>query len=380
MWGSHKVCKTEFERALSLVGSDLRLDELRKKVRQRFRSIREVFLDQEQEDGTRHINGHAEKYGEGLARAETDSRPASRVRPGSRARPLSRAGIANELAEHLPARYLTMLEQVELSESELRCLFDLIDFQRKGSMAFADFALGVQLLSMASIFQDLRVSCLNRHACVADAFADIGVSRRGEVLDVEGLRRLLQDVDLASGVDVELLFDLLESRSQGGVRVGELISALQCACPGHKAQMASVQRDRCVRQQVRGHLAPFVQTAGALRLGVRALGSDLDKDKEPHDIPTGSVRDPWTYERTSDGRSDHGTNPAAAGLSRWTAAPPCSEASLARTRCSKGRVHTESRVGEKLRGSQQSVRWRLNKQLCALGLGPDRPTALHAHF
>lgn len=96
------------------------------------------------------------------------------------------------------------------------------------------------------------------------------------MLDQAQFRWHLERLDLASGINVECVYDLIETRRQGGLHVGELVVALQCASPGLQVPLPSNQRDAKARQQVRGQLAPFHRSALEFRSEMRRKLCDVD--------------------------------------------------------------------------------------------------------
>merc|ERR1719320_538304 len=112
-------------------------------------------------------------------------------------------------------RYKDTLAKVQLTESETALLFELIDANKDGVLSPFEFCSGIRLFAPGIALEDLRLRCLARHACPADAFAGVLPSKHHEVLSADALCALLDELGLADGVDVHGVADLLEPHADG---------------------------------------------------------------------------------------------------------------------------------------------------------------------
>lgn len=156
-----------------------------------------------------------------------------------------------------------------MSDADSKTLFELVDINRDGKLCPLEFVRGIRLFAPSCIFEDLRLKCLRQHNRVADAFTSIPRERREAVLDAAALREILEELNLATGIKVEAVVDLVEAHRDGGVTVSELTAALQCASPGVQVRLSPDQRDARARQQVRWQMAPFHKTTTELRAHIR---------------------------------------------------------------------------------------------------------------
>jgi len=124
-------------------------------------------------------------------------------------------------------------------------------------------------------------------------------AQRGDVIyDKKHFRKLLEALDFAVGTNVDAVFDLVESRHDGGLTVNELVVALQSTAPGAQIPLPPDLRDAKARQQVRWQLAPFHRSASELRHQMRRK---LDGSEG-----TADMRSPESREKTA---SNIGSSP-----------------------------------------------------------------------
>merc|ERR1712203_342088 len=88
-------------------------------------------------------------------------------------------------------------------------------------------------------------------------------------MDANMLRDVLEELNLATGIKVEAVVDLVEPHREGGLTLSELIAALQSAAPGVQVRLPSRERDTRARQQVRWQMAPFHKSTIELRAHIR---------------------------------------------------------------------------------------------------------------
>jgi len=277
--GSHIISKNEFVTALRLSEPSLFLEEVRRKVRQRFRCIHKSLRA---EDDSAILNLCNDGYVPGAhSSAEFSSQP---TKPSAK-QSLSRRATyisanahcikqafehgANEYQERAsltPSELQGVLASVLLTDSDTQLLFELMDINRDGKLTSFEFSRGIRLFAPSCALEDLRLRCLRRHPRIADVF-----KTSNEVdLDVDGLNRFLQEHDLGTGINAQAVLDIAEPfRGEGSIRVGELVAALVSAAPGTQVHLAPDQRDSRARQQVKGQMAPFLRSVSELRSNLR---------------------------------------------------------------------------------------------------------------
>lgn len=302
---SQEIHRHEFSSALGLAEPSLFHEDIRRKVRQRFRSISEALL--KDEFGLPTAQAQVQAGQRALAtpvpqlqqqqRSAPDSTPHNETAKGtldssgtfcfqrrSTVSHVTREGkdglglltafargdVQEDAAQRkTPALFKDILQKVQLTDSETQMLFRLVDTDKDGTLTPVEFVRGIRLFAPATVLDDLRLRCLAGHARVADAFAAVPAAKHCEVLQVEGLQQLLDELDLSEGVDVEGIMDLIEPHREGGMTISELVSALQAAAPGAQIPLAPDVRDARVRQQVKATMGPFLNSAKELRAQVR---------------------------------------------------------------------------------------------------------------
>jgi len=250
---SGSISMSEFLCAISMSEPSLFHEDLRKKIRQRFRSIRDAF-----------------------ASAMDD--------------------YSNADLHHNPKldfnRFSLLLKDMELKHEELRTLFDLIDGNRDGSLTIREFVTGVRHFAPSCVLEDLRLHCLQTHEYVFEAFTDIGVDRTAP-LDLEQFTKVLEQQEgLTDNVDVEAVFNLLDTKNDGLATFGKLIAALQSGGPGNRHREPSEERDFKVTQEVKAEMMFHHKYIDGLKNQVRqnlnldmtevsrCQGSSLDSQQE----------------------------------------------------------------------------------------------------
>lgn len=305
--GSRYISRREFIRACNLSEPTLFFEDIRKKVRQRFRSIAEALLKNDVGGGTRKKHRDMEMHSSG---DDEDRPPSGALKRGSAPDWRSQKGVGAALASDIsatsvwnafndaaiqeealtrqtPAMLRDMLAKVQLKDSETTALFGLVDIDGDGSVTPLEFSKGIRFFAPACLLDDLRLRCMacGRSTRVADAFASLSSERRTEVLTTDGLREALGELGLLDGVHVEALVDLLEPRRDHGLAISELIAALQAATPGSHVPLSLEMIDARARQQVKAQLSPFMNIAKNLRADVRQNPHlDIPEPQHRHDL------------------------------------------------------------------------------------------------
>lgn len=302
--GSLQISKDEFVTALTLSEPNLYLDEIRRKVRQRFRSMRGLLNEGNEDDievdedlkppppppaveiapsrkGSlyqRHsivVQDSPRSDGNGGMTAE-ESRRASWIAKHSglgaeKAQDLLKdlVGPASESEDdgRTPEEYQEMLGQVQLSEQDTKALFNLMDVNRDGKLTTTEFEHGVRLFAPSTALEDLRLACISKYGGIPEAFASLRPEQREASLEYHQLKKILEDIriwDEGTG-DLRLIMDIVECTRDGGTSIGELMAALQAGQSGTQVRLPAEQRDAKVRQQVKWQMAPFRRCASDLR-------------------------------------------------------------------------------------------------------------------
>lgn len=283
--GNGKISCNEFVGALKLSEPALFLEELRRKVRQRFHSIQLVL--------------------EESARKAQDQQLDNRAKPGTPlmlqgARPLPKTNLDLGRPPQVPKDYQNVLASLEITEAETDLLFQLVDINGDGRLSPREFERGIRLFAPACMLETLRMQCLKVAKDVDTCFGRLPKEKRAGVLDVAGLEKVLARLGLSEGVSATTVFDLVETRREGGLSVRELTAALRAATAGRTVPLAAAARDSKARQAVRWQMAPFRRTAGDLRSFVRAEPPDT-RDYSGDAPPLGSSKDSWAaYSCTSE--------------------------------------------------------------------------------
>eukprot|EP00930_Biecheleria_cincta_P039390 TRINITY_DN27089_c0_g1_i1.p1 TRINITY_DN27089_c0_g1~~TRINITY_DN27089_c0_g1_i1.p1 ORF type:complete len:884 (-),score=154.46 TRINITY_DN27089_c0_g1_i1:90-2741(-) len=292
---SHNISKDEFLTALTLSEPNLYLDEIRRKIRQRFRSVRGII----------GVNAAADEVGSPGTGSRAGSPMGKDRQPTPeaggafalqrRARNKAASAIISQMMDvlendtvtnkqelaHTPADYQHMLAQAQMSEFDTKALFDLMDINRDGKLTATEFERGVRLFAPSVVLEDLRLSCVRQYSSVLQAFASIPSEKREVLMDVNQLQQLLKDVGVFDEkLDLAHIVDIIEFHRDGGVTVSELIAALQAGQPGTQVRLLPEQRDLRAKQQVKWQMAPFHRSAEQLRMAVRERPDD-DEEKWP---------------------------------------------------------------------------------------------------
>lgn len=226
------ISRSEFMGAVNLSSSSLQLEDFRRKVRQRFRSIEAVFLE------------------------------AFAVNDG---------GLLDNTLQLNIGEFTQLLENIEVTPKDTKRLFDLVDADKSGTLTLREFFRGIEVFAPSCLLEGIQLQILRRqkNGLPSDAFKQVPFGRN-ERLDLVAFRTFLEDHKLIKGVKVGPLFDLVDVRSDGGVTLGELIAALQCVQPGTMVKLSPEERDLQVKLRVRGDLAAFHKNVAETKLQIRA--------------------------------------------------------------------------------------------------------------
>jgi len=244
--GTGEITRLDFLRAFALSEPSLFLEDLRQKIRQRFRSIQDALVRVFSESTT----------------ADTDVR-------------LKPLGLG---------QFQDLLLSLDLMESETRTLFELVDLDRRAALTVSEFVRGMRLFAPAGCIEDLRLLCLSRGGgaiadVFADAFAEWGFGRSAQV-DLAGFLRIIADLNFPGEVQTQEIFDILDVKNEGVASLGRLVSALQVGGAGSAVRVPSEERTVRAKHDVRGCMAPAQRLCGDLKNAVR-LGARAAQDGSP---------------------------------------------------------------------------------------------------
>lgn len=295
------VSRREFVSALTLSEPSLPLEEVRRKVRQRFHSISNVFSkkseDEDDQDrgfsrGVSRGGGMDEMLGTPApgAGVASDGSPKRGSVTGGSPRRRAKSSIFQEkpeihmdaeafhkgstslatLEKQTPYQFHSLLQKVELTENDTEILFTLVDINKDGRLTLTEFTRAIRLFTPSCVLEDLRVACLKDHRTVSAAFARVPHDKRDSLMDEKGLEALLTSLGLtAFSLQIQAIHRVVETRREGGITVSDLISALQCSGTGSRVALSSEQRDAMARQAIQNTMAPFRKSATELRSLVR---------------------------------------------------------------------------------------------------------------
>jgi len=292
---SSSISCDELIGSLRLSEPSLFLEEVRKKVRQRFRSIKEA-LREEAQGGSRPGSTYDRR---GVRPRGAIAVNAPELPPAARkANELfddecsqqtqhimdsfsmeASSGKNVSFAKKSPEQLNTMLASVQLTETETKLLWDLMDVNGDGKLSPKEFDRGIEFFAPSCRLEDLRLHCLRNHSEIAEAFSALDDQARKAVMDMPGLQKVLDTLNLSDDIDVRSVFDIVErsavpattipGASTECLAIAELVSALNSAAPGAQVPLPADERDAKARHKVRLQLAPFMRSATELRLECR---------------------------------------------------------------------------------------------------------------
>eukprot|EP00928_Gymnodinium_smaydae_P031686 TRINITY_DN23177_c0_g1_i1.p1 TRINITY_DN23177_c0_g1~~TRINITY_DN23177_c0_g1_i1.p1 ORF type:complete len:1057 (+),score=222.75 TRINITY_DN23177_c0_g1_i1:357-3527(+) len=230
--GNREITSFEFRVSLGLSEPLLYLEDLRRKVRQRYRSIQQVL--------------------EGAFAESTEDDPLRNC-------PVSLQKLQRLLAE------------VELDDEDAQMMFDIVDVDLRGSVTVREFLNGIIHFAPSVVLEDVRLAALQKHMRIEDAF-DNGSSGgdRAAPLDFQTFRKLLEDASLlGGGVRVQAIFDLLDVKNDGTVSMGRLLAAMQTGAPGGGPGLPMPVQRALAEASPKANVEPIQRRANELRKQVR---------------------------------------------------------------------------------------------------------------
>ena len=133
-------------------------------------------------------------------------------------------------------------------------------------MTILEFVQGMRHFAPSCLLDDLQFLCAERWDSVHEVFDGYD---RLQPLSLEKFKIALESKGLTTGVDIELVFALLDVKHEGVVTLGQLIAALQSGGPGNHVRQPSEERGRSAQQEVKGQMYNHFKFIGDLKNQVR---------------------------------------------------------------------------------------------------------------
>lgn len=262
--GSHEISRNEFVSAIGLSEPSLFLEDLRKKVRQRFRSFKAQFADAFQDSA------------------------------------LNDCAAAPKL---LLKNFQELLLPLSMSDKETKVLFNLIDIDHDGRLTIKEFIQGVRHFAPASVLEDLRVRCCQQHERISDPFMDLD---HHKLLDSMSFAQQMMEIglvdqsraswdprlaELQPGVSAQALFDILDVANNGEATFGRLLAALQSCGAGTTQRLSPMELDMRAKNDVKNDLAPMHKLVSDVKLQARQGMKYNDEVANENEFRTGRIFD-----------------------------------------------------------------------------------------
>eukprot|EP00913_Durusdinium_trenchii_P003985 g3690.t1 len=223
--GSLQISKDEFVTALTLSEPNLYLDEIRRKVRQRFRGMRGL------------LNPESEDLVDELKSLELEPPPAVEIAASRRTSLYQRHSIMGQESFEQMVHCTDLVKQQEEKEDEGRTPEEYQELLNQATQK--------------SSLEDLRLACITKYGGIPEAFASLRTEQREAYLEFVQLKKLLEDLSIwdENTGDLRLIMDIVESHRDGGTSICELMAALQAGQTGTQVRLPPDQRDAKARQQ-----------------------------------------------------------------------------------------------------------------------------------
>jgi Ca2+-binding EF-hand superfamily protein len=224
---SGRVDRAAFLTSLQLSEPSLFLEDLRRKIRQRFRSIVSLFDEFE-----------AEHQASTSACLESEHQ----------------AGKSISL-EKLQELFL----QIDLTELESETLWHCFDIEHKGLLSIVEIVHGTcQCAGVSCVFEGLRLECLQRKQDIYSIFA----TSEGDLdyrLDFTAFSELLSRLGMTEGLRLRAMFDIIDVQNQGCTTLRALLALLQAGGPGKGVKLEDDGLRNRAKKDIRGCTLPAHQ-------------------------------------------------------------------------------------------------------------------------
>lgn len=237
-----ELSRSELLSAMALSRPTLHMEDFRRKVQQRYRSIEAIFRESFEHMEDEELNN------------DDDMR-------------LS----CDEFSE--------ILEALDFSRRETSYLFWLADANGAQRLTLYEFFRGVKLFVPSCMVEGLRLQALARHARISDLFRGCGVSWEKR-LSFKAFSNLLEKLQIKCEEPRDA-FDFLDVRSCGTISLREVVATLQNVMPGTKERSSLWECDRKAEKDVRAYLAPLHRTVTQLKTTMK---QDIEEDAPPSPV------------------------------------------------------------------------------------------------
>jgi len=268
---SGSISRTELVSALSLVEPCLFLEEVRRKVRQRYKSIDSALKSSVLAANLKRTDQAATQIVmEGKAKNVTKQDLSQK-----RQSVIVQAIAADaDYSSSVEADYLDILKKVQFDDSDIRHLISRIDVNGEKRLSPLEITNGLSIFAPSCLLQDLRLHVLSKSSSILEAFNNLQCHNYGDFVEFDkGLETIFAEMELPETIPARAVFLLIESRRKGGIFLDELVSALRCTNSGGNTPLSAEQRDAKARQQVNWQMSAFRKTASELR-GTLRIGSE----------------------------------------------------------------------------------------------------------
>ncbi|CAJ1441484.1 unnamed protein product [Effrenium voratum] len=270
-----ELSRSELLSALALSRPTLHMEDFRRKVQQRYRSIEAVFRESFEHLEHEDLNN------------DDDMR-------------LS----CEEFAE--------ILEALDFSRRETSYLFWLADANNVSRLTLYEFFRGVKLFVPSCIVEGLRLQALANHRRISEFF-QCGISW-DKRLNFKAFGLLLDRLQVTCEEPRDT-FDFLDVRSQGTICLREVVALLQNVMPGTKERSSSWESDRKAEKDVRAFLAPLHKTVTDLKTTMK---QDIDEEPSPASPTSQTPRSSTSLSRRKMDTTASKVLPPALGLRRMS--------------------------------------------------------------
>lgn len=234
--GCGRICRVDFLRAINVSAPSLFLEDLRRKVLQRFRSIQMAF----------------------------------------------RKALAEDTAQEKESSALLSLAQIheillaaDLTEEDVTRLFNVIDVDGHGALTVAEFVRGTLQFAPSWALEEFRLQCVCKHGRISEAFGNLDIPHSNG-LDLHGFSNILEELDCK--VDAVIIFDILDVLHDGQTTLGRFIAALQAGGPGSAQKLSDEERDSYAKHDVRGCTSNVHRLVGDFKTEVLQGVDDAGKN------------------------------------------------------------------------------------------------------
>lgn len=235
---SGTISRGEFLGAMNLSSPSLIIEDLRRKVRQRYLSIDLAFRS-----AFEHLEGEE---------------------------------LNNDMQLSLE-EFADILEPLEISRADTRFLFNTMAGDSRLKLTLFEFFKGVRLVAPSCILEGIRLQLIQSYGGIAEAFGQVSVADRRAPLDRKCFVILLQQLQVDCE-QADLAFDFLDVRNTGIVTINEIAAALLNIVTGSWNKAAPSDREIRAEREVKNMFAPNHRAVNELKrrvkLGLREATTD----------------------------------------------------------------------------------------------------------